>query len=200
MAVKSAEFDKEVELLRKIMKEERGTYPSVVLAGDNLGADILMLGSRKKTPASEGRETRSSNLRKQWLLIKVQAKARQKKSDVNEARLSLELPFGIKRKEQAKPENQMSAQEKSTKKESERKAQEFAELENDCVVVHVICRTDGEKRVETAISKRKKFVEIMINRYVWENDSFLNSMKRGSENIVEYNKRTKSEIETTNSV
>ena len=65
------EDGEETEFLRRIMTEERGMYPSVMLPGESFGADLLLLGRR----IPKGQQ--SSN-KKDWLLIKVQAKAQRK--------------------------------------------------------------------------------------------------------------------------
>lgn len=190
LAVRPSNGVDEMELLRRIMNEERGKYPSLILPENNLGADIVMLGSRSEELGVS--ETTSSSSRKRWLLVKVQAKA-QAKSGPTMARLSLEYPYGINRGEPPKERKDFQSdgafeRYKTSKESSDAKMKLFRDIEKECVVVHVLCVTDKKKHARTA--KRtvdgQEFVEIVIDSTVWENDKDLSVLRAGAAGIVDY--------------
>ena len=87
--------------------------------------------------------------------------------------------------EESEKEESMEEMEEKRKK----KIAEFEALEKECVVVHVICRIDnGKQGGKARICKRngKTFVEILIDKKVWESDDFLKELKLGTGRIWEY--------------
>ena len=183
------------------MTKERGMYPSVILPGNVLGTDLLLLGRRVlKEQSSSSMGSGNNTNKKDWLLIKIQAIAKYQ-TNLKKARLSLEFPYGVNRGEAAKVEEESEkkktkAQNKNKKKmekERKKKIAEFEALEKECVVVHVICRIDnGKQGGKARICERngKTFVEILIDKNVWESDDFLKELKLGIGRIWQY-KRTK---------
>ena len=179
------------------MTEEKGLYPSVILPGKVLGTDLLLLGRRvPKEQSSSSMGSGNTTNKKDWLLIKIQAITKYQ-TNLKIARLSLEFPYGVNRGEAAKVEEESEEKEtkaqNKNKKKKDKKVEEFEALEKECVVVHVICRIDnGKQGGKARICERngKTFVEILIDKNVWESDDFLKELKLGIGRIWQY-KRTK---------
>ena len=96
--------DDETEILKKIMEDEKGMYPSVIFPTKNFGADIVIVGKRKNNwkekELTHGKQQKLKN-EKNFLLIKIQAKTRNEKS-LTKARLLLQFPYNVVHKEQEK--------------------------------------------------------------------------------------------------
>lgn len=131
------------------MCEERGKYPSLILPGDALGADVLLLGSRLPTSAAT-----SSSLRKRWLLVKIQAKAKDT-TDMSNARASLELPYGINRDANVKKASLLETVKKAKKvvEETKEAVEKVDKAAEDEVVAAALKRTERAERAAEAAKK-----------------------------------------------
>ena len=153
--------DDETEILKKIMEDEKGMYPSVIFPTKNFGTDVIIIGKNEL------------NTQKKWLLIKIQTK-RRFDFTLSKARLRLESPYGPLRKN------------KTINKETiEAKIRSYNELEKQCQVVHLICRQLGRKKDKVKITKNN-IVEIVFNQSSWRNNVFLEAVNKDIAPIVKF--------------
>ena len=176
LALKLQKNSNESEILRKIMKEQKGTYPSVLFPFKTFGVDIIILGKRidlemekeRRKYAAEGRKQLKleNEEDKKWLLIKIHSTIRYE-SCLKKARSLLEFPYGVNKdvvmenKSMEDDENEMEEKKQTTTK----RAKEFSDLEKECQVVHLICQAIGGKKPVEGNPTRKDVVELIINRY-----------------------------------